>query len=453
MNKIKIFSALSLMYSFNVAAQKPNIVFIFADDLGYGDLGCYGNNVILTPNIDILAKEGVRFTHAYAGASVSAPSRCCLMTGFHTGNARVRGNMTRVGGLQGEREGIGIVRRISIQPQDTTIANVLSNNGYVTGLVNKWHLDGFDPASTPLDRGFQEFYGWLIPEPRSHNFFPDIRYRNRERYEIPENANGKNMDHNTDRSTREAVDFITKHKDKPFFLFLSYNAPHVPLDAKSQGIYANMDLTENDKNYAALITHMDECIGLVMHTLKDNGLDDNTIVIFSSDNGGARAAGVEKLPPINGVLRGWKGELYEGGLRVPLIVRMPAGKINAGTTSAYPCYFADMFRTFVDMTGSQTSIQTDGLSLLPEILNPGSQPVERFLYWEQYPNRGISQAVRWGKWKLIRQNIDRPFELYDLQADESETTNVAENYPGVVRTMADYMKAAHSESEYWPVSF
>jgi len=436
-----------------VAQERPNIVFILADDLGYGDLGCYGNPIVQTPNIDRLASEGVKFTQAYAGASVSSPSRSCLMTGQHTGHTRIRGNMCRVGGLAGEREGMGTVRRTNLQPQDTTIANVLHNNGYTTCLVNKWHLDGFDPAAGPLDRGFSEFYGWLIREPRSHNFYPDIRYRNREEYQIEENANGTHIDHNTDRSTQEAIDFLSRQREKPFFLYLSYNAPHVPLDAKDLGVYAAMsNLTDNDKAYAALITHMDECIGKLMRALEENGQLKNTVVIFASDNGGAKAANVKNLPPINGSLRGWKGELYEGGLRVPLVVRMP-DKLNAGKTSDYPCYFPDIFPTLVEITRSHTTVQVDGLSLLPEVQSVNSQPRERFLYWEQFPARGISQAVRWGRWKLIRQNLNRPYELYNLEKDEAETTDISAQQPDVLRTMADYMKAAHVESEYWPVAF
>lgn len=432
------------------AQQRPNIVFILADDLGYGDLGCYGNKVILTPNIDKLAKEGVKFTQAYAGASVSSPSRSCLMTGLHTGHTRIRGNMCRVGGIAGEREGMGTVRRANLQPQDSTIANVLRNNGYVTCLVNKWHLDGFDPTAGPLDRGFSEFYGWLIREPRSHNYYPDIRYRNREEYEIQENANGTRIDHNTDRSTREAIDFLNRQQDKPFFLYLAYNAPHVPLDAKELGVYANMrTLTDNDKSYAALITHMDERIGEVMQALKKNGQLRNTIVVFASDNGGAKAANTKNLPHINGHLRGWKGDLYEGGIRVPLIIRMP-NRQNAGKSSKYPCYFPDFLPTFVELTGSHTTVKSDGASFIDEIQGVGSQSVERFLYWEQFPAKGISQAARWGKWKLVKQNADQPYELYDLEKDEGEKQNVAMHYSDVVRIMADYMKESHVESENWP---
>ena len=432
--------------------DKPNIIFILADDLGYGDLGCYGNKIIKTPHIDNLANEGVKFTDCYAGASVSSPSRCSLMTGLHAGHSRIRGNMCREGGIEGTREGMaGTVRRTNLQPQDSTIANVLSNNGYVTCLVNKWHLDGFDPNAGPLDRGFQEFYGWLIREPQSHNFYPTIRYRNRQEYVIEDNLNDKKIDHNTDRATIEAIDFIQRHQQKPFFLYLAYNAPHVPLDAKSWGDYKNMDLSDNDKSYAALVTHMDECIGKVLSELKKLNLDKNTIVVFASDNGGAKAANTEKLI-LNGGLRGWKGDLYEGGIRVPLIVKMPDGS-SAGKSSEYPCYFPDFLATFSDMTDSYTTLKSDGISLLPEIKKPNSLSDEkRFLYWEQFPSKGISQAVRWGDWKLIRQNIGKEYELYNLRTDRAETLDVATQFPDITNKLAEYMRSAHIESENWPVN-
>lgn len=431
--------------------EKPNIVFILADDLGYGDLGCYGSKIIKTPNIDQLTREGVTFTNCYAGASVSSPSRCSLMTGLHTGHSRIRGNMCRTGGIEGTREGMpGTVRRTNLQPQDSTIANVLSNNGYVTCLVNKWHLDGFDENAGPLDRGFSEFYGWLIREPNSHNYYPYYRWRNREKYIIEDNLDNKRIDHNTDRATVEAIDFLNRNKDNPFFLYLAYNSPHVPLDAKSWGDYKDMDLSDNDKSYAALITHMDECIGKVLSQLKALGLDKNTIVIFASDNGGAKAAHTEKLV-LNGELRGWKGDLYEGGIRVPMIVRMPDGE-NAGMVSDYPCYFPDIMPTFARMTHSATNLKTDGRSLVPEIEHPNSlDSKDRYLYWEQFPSEGISQAVRWGDWKLIRRNIGEDFELYNLKDDIREKNNVAAQHPDIVDQLAKYMDEAHTESENWPV--
>lgn len=430
--------------------KQPNILFILADDMGYGDLGCFGNTIIKTKTIDKLASDGVTFTDCYAGASVSSPSRCTLMTGLHTGHSRIRGNMCKTGGIVGDREGMGTVRRINLMPQDSTIANVLSNNGYVTCLVNKWHLDGFDPAATPLDRGFDEFYGWLIREPQSHNYYPSKRWKNREEYTIEDNLNGEHVDHNTDRSTAEAIDFLRRQKDNKFFLYLAYNVPHVPLDSKSWGIYQDADMSPNDKSYAALITHMDECIAKVLDELKALGLDDNTIVIFASDNGGAKAAKTDKLV-LNGELKGWKGELYEGGIRVPLIVRMP-NRMNAGEVSDFPCYFPDLFATMVGVTKSNTGLKTDGIDLTPEIEKPGSMiSNQRYLYWEQYPSKGIAQAVRWGDWKLIRQNLNKKTELYNLKTDIKESVNVAAENPEIVSRLSGYFKEAHVESANWPV--
>lgn len=458
--KTKLVSSLPVLlgalapaiYSNAQNVDKPNVIFILADDLGYGDLPRYGNDIIKTPNIDALSDVGITFTDCYAGASVSSPSRGTLMTGLHTGHSRIRGNMCRVGGIEGEREGMGTVRRINLLPQDSTIANVLSNNGYSTCLVNKWHLDGFDPTAGPLDRGFDEFYGWLIHEPDSHNFYPTVRFRNRERYIIEENLNDKRLDHNTDRATNEAIDYIQRHKDEPFFLYLAYNAPHVPLHAKDWGVYADMDMTDNDKSYAALVTHMDAAIGRVIDELKKQGLYEDAIIIFASDNGGAKAAQTEKLK-LNGNLRGWKGDLYEGGIRVPLIVKLPKEE-NAGEKSEFPCYFPDMMPTLVSLTNSHTTLKVDGVSLLPELKRVRSMDTEsRYLYWEQYPRKGVSQAVRWGDWKLIRANQDEDFELYNLKDDLEESINLVDMHPEMVEQLSEYMDEAHTESEYWPIDF
>jgi arylsulfatase A-like enzyme len=433
-----------------VPQQKPNILFILADDLGYGDLGCYGNKVIQTPVIDGLCSQSMRFTDCYAGASVSSPSRCCLMTGMNTGHSRIRGNTCKVGGLQGEREGLpGLVRRTNLQPEDLTIAKVLHDQGYRTCLVNKWHLDGFDSTSGPLDRGFDEFYGWLINEPLSHNYYPSVRWRNRERYIIEPNLNGQHGDHNTDRATDEALDFINRMvKEGPFFLYLAYNVPHVPLDAKDRTLYEQSGLPADDQSYASLITHMDQNIGRLLDSLTALGLYQNTIVVFASDNGGASAAKLQILKP-NAFLRGWKGELYEGGIRVPMMVRWP-GHIRPGSESSQPCYFPDFFPTFAHLAGVK-NIKTDGEDLFPVLTGEKAKLKDRFLYWEQFPRKGLSQAVRFGDWKVVRMSMDKPWELYNLKDDPSESCNVAAEHPDVVAKMDRYAAGARTESECWPV--
>lgn len=446
--------------------KHPNILFILADDLGYGDLGCYGNTVVKTPVIDSLAAAGLRFTDFYAGASVSSPSRGCLLTGLHTGHARIRGNMCRVGGMEGEREGIpGKVRRTNLQPEDKTLGDLLRDQGYRTCLVNKWHVDGFDTTATPLDRGFDEFYGWLVHEPRSHNFYPDVRWRNRERYEIPANQNGLHTDHNTDRATDEAVAFITRMgkgvtpdgcqlaagqaTSQPFFLYMAYNAPHVPLDAKDTLLYAGQGLPDTDRRYAAMISHMDASIGRLMNTLREQGLADNTLVVFASDNGGAKAAGVQTLP-LNGALKGWKGELWEGGIRVPLMASW-TGHIRPGTQTAEPAYFPDFFATFADLIASDTYATGDGVSLMPLLTGDVTALPERALYWEQYPRVDISVALRKGPWKIIRHQVDQPWQLYNLKEDLGETTDLAAKYPAIVTDLSRLAEAAHEPSPYWPV--
>ncbi|WP_437917713.1 sulfatase-like hydrolase/transferase [Sphingobacterium sp. LRF_L2] len=427
----------------------PNVIFIVADDLGYGDLGVYGNTIIKTPHIDQLAADGIRFTQAYAGASVCSPSRGTLLTGLHTGHARIRGNMTRKGGIKGQKGKIA-VSRPNLLAQDSTIANVLRNNGYETYLVNKWHLDGFDTSAHPLNRGFQEFHGWLVKEDSSHNHYPTVRFRNNEAYTISENLHGKRGKHATDMATDEAIEIIQRKKDKPFFLLLTYNAPHTPLDVKKPHLYENTDLPENDKAYAALITQMDAGIGRVVKTVEELGIAHNTWIFFVSDNGGSREADVQLLKQ-NAPLRGAKTDLYEGGIRVPLIIRT-ADEQDAGKQSDFPNYFPDLFATLVDITKSHTSLPIDGISLLPELKSPNSlDPKQRFLYWEQYPNLGIAQAVRWDNWKLIRQNIDDAFELYNLEEDIGEVHNIADQKPLIVDKLTNFMQEAHIPSVLWPV--
>ena len=268
------------------SSTRPNIIFILADDLGAADVGAYGSEHIRTPNIDRLASEGLSFTQAYAGASVSSPSRCTFLTGLHTGHGRIRSNFARQGAIEGKK-GRAVIRRPNLLPQDSTIANVLSGSGYHTILVNKWHVDGFDTAAHPLNRGFLEFYGWLVPEYRSHSYYPQIRYRNREEYAIPQNLDNRRALHSTDIATGEAVEFIRRKKDKPFFLFLTYNAPHTTLHAKSPNAYKDADLPEKDRAYAALVAHLDESIGRVLDEVKQAGIEDETVIIFASDNGGS----------------------------------------------------------------------------------------------------------------------------------------------------------------------
>ncbi len=427
-------------------SEKPNIIFIIADDMGYGDLACYGNKIVKTPYIDQLAHDGLRFTQAYAGSAVSSPSRCCLLTGKNTGHSRIRNNFAQAGGIVGDKNGSPI-RRANLLETDTTLALMLHGVGYHSILINKWHQDGFNIHAGPLDRGFDEFKGWLISTPESNlpYYYPAKRYNNRELISIPENQNGVQGKHNNDISTDEAIRFIDENKTKPFFLYLAYDTPHEPYVIKDLGVYKNADLSQTARTYAALITHMDNNVGRVLHELDAKGLRDNTVVIFISDNGGAVMAPREELK-CNGNLRGIKGNLYEGGIRVPLIARWPK-HFPAGKTSEAIIYFPDFMPTLAEITGAKAVQHIDGMSILPTLKGSKQDTEKRFLYWE-FPNQ--TQAVRWGKWKAIRTSWNKALELYDLDNDISEKVDVANQNPMVIENIENYLKTARTESENWP---
>jgi len=426
--------------------EKPNIVFIIADDMGYGDLTCYGNKIVKTPHIDQLAADGVRFTQAYAGSAVSSPSRCCLLTGKNTGHSRIRDNFAKAGGIEGDKNGT-VIRRANLLETDTTLALMLRGAGYHSMLINKWHQDGFNPNAGPLDRGFDEFKGWLINNPESNlpYYYPAKRFKNRQLVDIPENQNGIQGKHNNEISTDEAVQFIGENKDRPFFLYLAYDTPHEPYIIKDLGIYENSNLSNTAKTYAALITLMDDQVGRVLQTLKNNHLSENTIVFFISDNGGAVMAPRDEMK-CNADLRGMKGNLYEGGIRVPVIASWP-NHFAKGKTSDAIIYFPDFMPTLAKITGAKASQQIDGISILPALKGKNQRTDKRFLYWE-FPNK--TQAVRWGKWKAIRTKWNKALELYDLNKDVSETTDVANENPKVIETIEHYLKTARTESENWP---
>ena len=426
-------------------AEGPmNVLLIIADDMGYADLGSYGNPYIKTPNLDRLASEGVRFTQGYSGSAVSSPSRCALITGFHTGHTRIRNNFVDAEGIEGTK-GRSIIRRQHITPQDTTIATVLKQAGYATGLVNKWHMDGFNPDAGPLDNGFDEFKGWLVSTGHSNDpyYYPYNRFNGRELVNIPENADGKKVRHNNDISTEEAIDYIDRHQNEPFFLYLAYDSPHEPYIINDTMMYNKFDWNSETKQYAALVTSMDRNIGRVLDRLDELNLTDNTLIIFVSDNGGATMAPHKELRT-NGVLRGNKGNFYEGGIRVPIIVKAPFAQ--PGLVTDEPVFFPDIMPTIAEATGARAPQGIDGQSWIPLLKGEPVNFHDRTMFWE-FP--GHSYAVRQGAWKAVHRK-NQPTELYNIEQDISETTNLADQYPDLVKRFETIAEAESVPSPNFP---
>lgn len=435
--------------------ERPNIIFILADDMGYGDLSCFGSKHVKTPNIDKLARTGTSFTQCYAGSGISSPSRCSLMTGKNTGNTTIRDNTCTANGIVGMKINNATgdttyVRRTNLQPNDTTIATVLHTAGYRSCLVNKWHLDGYDPMAAPNHRGFDEFYGWLIStvESNSPYYYPYYRFSGDSLIHIEENAHDKHVIHNTDLSTADAIKFIDRNRRNPFFLYLAFDAPHEPYVIDNTTWYDdNSEWSMNTKRYAALITHMDAAIGRLVAHLDSIGLRDNTLLVFASDNGAAVQAPIEELR-CNAGFRGRKAQLYEGGIRVPLIVNQP-GKVPVQKLDNI-VYFPDMMPTFAALAGCTENLpqNLNGMNILPLFYGNTLNTDDRLLYWE-FP--GKQRAARHGDWKCVTIKPNAPLELYNLREDPEERNNLADKYPEMVRQFDADMRAIRTPSPYWPL--
>jgi arylsulfatase A-like enzyme len=422
----------------------PSIVFILADDLGYGDVGCYGQKLIQTPNIDKLANEGRRFSQCYAGCTVCAPSRCSLMTGKHTGHCWIRGNLT-----------------VPLRPQDRTVAEVLKTAGYQTAAIGKWGLGEAGSTGVPNRKGFDEWFGYLNQR-HAHNYYPEYLWKNETRYPLAGNVEVKGIStqraqYSHDLFTREALAFLDRPPKQPFFLYLAYTIPHSNDEAGMNGMevpsdapYADRPWTQPHKNRAAMITRMDADIGKVMSKLKERGLGDQTIVFFTSDNGPSfEGGGDPDFFHSSGPFRGVKRDMYEGGIRMPMIVRWP-GKIPPGSVSSQVWTFWDFLPTAAELAGVSTPTGIDGISMAPVILGNREQTSHEFLYWE-FHERGFHQAVRMGDWKYVRYPRKPGPELYNLKTDEGETKNVAEEHRDVMAKIEAYLKGARTNSPNWPV--
>ena len=425
-----LLASLAALHAADSKTAKPNVIFILADDMGYGDAGCYGQKLIQTPNIDRIAAEGVRFTQAYAGTTVCAPTRCALMTGQHIGHAAIRANRE----LPGEGQ--------QPMPAGTfTVAHLFKNAGYTTAAFGKWGLGGVDSTGAPDKMGFDTFFGYNCQR-LAHNYYPDHLWRNHQRVEL----DGKTYSH--DLIASEALVWLRSHAQEPFFLYLPFTIPHANYEVPDLGPYTNAPWPEQQKKYAAMMTRMDTSIGQVMALLKELQLDARTLVIFSSDQG-ADKPGLLKTFKSNGEFRGGKRSMYEGGLRVPMVARWPE-RIQPGTINNTQWAFYDFLPTMAALIGQQLpdKLQVDGHSILPALLN--DQTMQRgFLYWELHEGPFI-QALRMADWKAVRNGPGKPIELYDLSKDPAETHDLAADHTDIIQKIEGILKREHVPDPLWP---
>jgi arylsulfatase A-like enzyme len=412
--------------------RKPNIILFLADDLGYGDLGCYGQKFIKTPHLDEMAAAGIRFTDFYSGSTVCAPSRCTLMTGYHTGHSRVRGNDI-----------------VPLRPEDICVAELLKAAGYATGIFGKWGLGEPGTTGVPNKKGFDEWFGYLN-QVHAHDYYPDYLWRNEEIVSLPART------YSHDLFTQEAIDFIKRKQNEPFFLYVPYTIPHANNELGDEGMevpsdapYSHESWPQQQKNYAAMITRLDAHIGQILALLAELGLEEDTIVLFSSDNGPHEEGGTTaEFFDSNGPLQGIKRDLYDGGVRVPMIARW-SGKIKPGQVNHQPFALWDFLPTATEIAGIDAPEGIDGISMLPAMLGKSSKS-HKLLYWE-FHERGFEQAIRMGKWKAVRHGLNQPIELYDLETDISEQCDLAVKYPDVVQKIKEILQTVRFDSKEFPI--
>lgn len=454
-------------------SKKPNIIYLLADDAGYGDFGCYGQEKFTTPNIDKLAASGMKFTQHYSGSTVCAPSRSALLTGQHTGHTPIRGNLPREGGGEGQPP---------LPKSSITIAEMLKKEGYTTGAFGKWGLGFPRSEGDPINQGFDEFYGYNC-QAEAHRYYPNHLWYNFTKVDLPNNTGANPETYSQDLIQEKTLEFIDKNKDEPFFLYVPFVVPHAeliapddtiyqkfkgkfpeekPFEGKPGAAYGSEDFlthryapqAEPRTVFAAMMFRMDVYVGQIMDKLKELGIEDNTIVMFASDNGPHNAGGGDpKFFNSNGGFRGIKRDLYEGGVRTAFIASWP-DKIKAGQTSDHMSSFWDVMPTLADIADSKTPKYSDGISFLPTLLGKGDQKTHEYLYWEFY-ERGGKIAVRKDQWKgiiLKAKNPDKArFELYNLEVDPKEKNNIANENPEIVAELKSIMKSAHIDNESYQV--
>ena len=472
---------------------KPNIIYILADDLGYAELGCYGQEKMETPNIDKLAQEGMRFTQHYAGAPVCAPSRCVLLTGKHLGHAQIRGNdewgsRGDVWDFQAMFENPKLEGQRPLKPGTETIGRLLQSAGYKTGVVGKWGLGAPHTEGIPNKQGFDFFYGYNCQR-QAHTYFPLHLWKDTSRVlldnklvppntKLPDGADIYDpesysdfwlTDYSPDLMQKEVINFINENKDQPFFMYYASPIPHVPIQAPPKWVNYYVDKFGDEEpylgergyfphrypraGYAAMVSYFDEQVGEIVATLKERGLYENTLILFTSDNGptfngGTDSPWFDSAKPFKSE-RGWgKGNVNEGGIRVPMIAHWP-GKVPAGTETNHISAFYDVLPTLCDVAGIEKPEDTDGISFLPAMLQEKDQQEHEFLYWE-FPAYGGQQAVRMGKWKGIRKNIFKDslqVQLFNLEEDLREQNDVSDEHPEIVRQIQMIFEKEHTIPE------
>ena len=459
--------ALALGLGPNVAfaqqQSRPNIIFILADDLGYAELGCYGQTKIHTPHIDQLARDGLRFTQYYSGHPVCAPSRCALLTGLHSGHGFIRDNR-EIGTW------FSFAGELPLPEGTRTLPQLLQQYGYATACIGKWGLGGVNTSGDPLRQGFDHFFGYNCQR-HAHNYYPNYLIRDRRKILLTGN-DGKSptgKQYAPDLMVEEALGFIRQHEKQPFFLYFATTVPHLALQVPEDSLAeyrGKFDEKPYDGRqfylphatpraaYAAMITRMDRDVGRLMRLLGELGLDDHTLVFFASDNGPTIGGGSDSaFFQSAGPLRGLKCQLYEGGIRVPLIARW-RGRIPTGRTTCQVAAAWDLLPTIAAAASVTPTGPIDGISLLPTLLGKPGQAQHEYLYWESNDLEGGEQAVRLGDWKGVRTKIrnrpDAPLELYNLQEDISETRDLAKSHPDVALQILERMKRAHTPSREFP---
>ncbi len=449
---------------------QPNIIYILADDLGYGDVGCYGQKFIKTPNIDRMASEGILFTQHYSSAPVCAPARCCLLTGKHLGHSYVRDNREL-------KDSVDFKTGQTPIPDETfTVAEMLKKSGYTTAIIGKWGLGSLASTGAPNKQGFDFFYGYA-DQVHAHNHYPEFLWRNDKKEFISGNVSTvhpkidrtaeisdqeykkyQGRHYSLDLMADEALKFIGENRSRPFFLYLTFVTPHKALQVPDESLEMyNGVFDENPYDgkagytphprplsaYAAMITRMDSKIGEILVTLKKLGIDGNTIVMFSGDNGPAGGGGLNtRLFNSSGGLRGMKGQVYEGGIREPFVVRWP-GKIKQGSITDHVSAQYDLMATLAELTG-QNPVETDGISFLPVMLGQQErQKQHEYLYWE-FTSGGGQYAVRAGDWKGVRNNVirnrDAKWQIYNLATDRAETNDLAAQHPELAEKFGEIVK-------------